>query len=112
MEVDTVEEAILVDQIQDLETMAMAFRGVNTPKAKAQLDQWAGELKALKERQKKARPLPARLHAATARLTKAKATQEEVDGQVAELQDQLAKALEEQEEAAARVTEAEAELQV
>ena len=55
--------------------------------------------------------MPARLQAATARLTRVKATHEEVDGQVTELQDQLAKALKEQEEAAARVTEAEAELQ-
>ncbi len=80
-------EASLEDQIQELKTMAKAFRGINTPPAKAQLDQWDGELMALTKRQKKARPLLARLQAATARLTKAKATQEEVDGQVAELQD-------------------------
>ena len=110
-DVDPVEEASLEDQIQELETTAKAFRGIDTPKAKSQLDQWDGELKALRERQKKARPLPARLQAATARLTKAKATQVEVNCQVAELQEQLGKAFKEQEEAAAGVTEADAELQ-
>ena len=92
MEVDPVEEASPQDQIQELDTMAKAFRGINTPKAKTLFDQWDGELMAFRERQKKVRPLPARLQAATARLTKAKATQEEVNGQVAELQEQLAKA--------------------
>ncbi len=57
MEVDPVEEASLEDQIQERETMAKVVRGINTPKAKAQVDQWYGELKALRERQKKARPL-------------------------------------------------------
>ncbi len=65
--------------------------------------------KLLKERQKKTRPLPARLQAATARLAKTKATQEKVDAKVAGLEEQLAQARKEQEENAAKVAEAEAE---
>ncbi len=107
---DPFEDSSLEDQIQEFETMAKGFRGVSTPNSKAQLDQWGGELKGFRMGQKKAKPPPARLQVATARLTKAKATQAEVNGQVAEVHEQLGKALKEQEEAAARATETEAEL--
>ncbi len=56
MEVDPVEEASLEDQIQELETIAKGLRGLNTPKSKAQLDQWDGELKAFRERPKRPPP--------------------------------------------------------
>ena len=65
----------------------------------------------MKERQKQARPLPARLQAATDRLAKAKAANDEANTKVMKSEEQLAQDLKVQTETAARVAEAEAELQ-
>ncbi len=84
------------------------FKGLKTiTLAQNQIDVWGASLELLREKQKKARPLPASLQAATARLSKAKANLEEVVAKAADLQQQVAQVFKDQEEAAAKVAEAE-----
>ena len=64
----------------------------------------------MKEQQRKARPLPARLQAATDRLAKAKAVHEEAAQQVKDLKEKLEAAELELVEAGAKLTETEQEL--
>ena len=109
MEVDTADEIPLEEQIADTELAIKNLKGLKSTLAKTQIENWEASLNLLKEKQKKARPLPASLQAATARLSKAKATLEEVDATAAELQEQMAQILKDQEEAAAKVADAEAE---
>ncbi len=60
---------------------------LDTAWAKQQLDTAEMELKGLKEQQKRARPLPARLQATTDRLAKFTAAEAEVSSKVEVLQD-------------------------
>jgi hypothetical protein len=108
---DEVPATSLEDQIAEREVRIKAIKGLGSSWGQLQLEAAEAELKSLKEQQKRARPLPARLQAATARLLKARELQEENNEVVQNLQDKLAAALTVQTEVAAKVSEAEAELQ-
>ena len=64
-------------QIANIEADVKAIKGTESPLLKAQLAALEAELQVLRERQKKERPLPARLRAATHRFEKAKAARTE-----------------------------------
>ncbi len=86
-------EAAIDEQIKELEGVIKDLKGVkDLPKAKAQLETWESELKQLKEQQRHARPLPARLQAVTGRLAKASTLQQELGDKVTSLREQLAAA--------------------
>ena len=102
----------LMGQIAELESLIKNVKGVkDAGKTKIHVEVWEAELKLLKDKQRKARPLPARLQAATDRLAKAKLQQEEAIEQAKTLKEKLEAAERELMEANAKVTEAEKELQ-
>jgi hypothetical protein len=70
MEVEVIEDVTLEDAIAEAEENLKLLRGKETVWAKAQKQDLEGQLKVLKEQQRLARPLPARLQAATDRVAK------------------------------------------
>ena len=70
MDVDVIEEVTLEDAIAEAEENLKLLRGKETVWAKSQKQDLEGQLKVLKEQQRLARPLPARLQAATDRVAK------------------------------------------
>jgi hypothetical protein len=105
-------EAIPIeDQIVKLEAEVKVLKQASLPQTKALLVSLEAELLQLREQQRQARPLPARLQAATHRLEKFKTAQAEA----AESIDSLKAKLEAEETAKfeidAKVAEAEAEMQ-
>ena len=97
------------EQIVELESKVKFFKQSKDAWVKPYLEEAEGELKALKELQKKARPLPARLQAAADRCAKYAAASEAGSLKVDELRDQLAKAEEELADVIAKETEAQEE---
>ena len=70
MEVEEIEDVTLEDTIAEAEENLKLLRGKETVWAKSQRQDLEGQLKVLKEQQRLARPLPARLQAATDRVAK------------------------------------------
>jgi hypothetical protein len=70
MEVEEIEDVTLEGAIAEAEENLKLLRGKETVWAKAQKQDLEGQLKVLKEQQRLARPLPARLQAATDRVAK------------------------------------------
>jgi hypothetical protein len=70
MEVEVIEDVTLEDAIAEAEENLKLLRGKETVWAKSQKQDLEGQLKVLKEQQRLARPLPARLQAATDRVAK------------------------------------------
>ena len=99
------------DRIAELEDLVKAVKGKETPLAKAQRQVWEEQLKQLKEEQRQARPLPARLQAATDRLAKVRQSQEELGNKAAQQQEQLEATQRELAEVSVKVKEAELELE-
>jgi hypothetical protein len=111
---DLTEEPVesLEDQIAEAEGLIKAYRGmVSSPNIKKMIEDGETKLKQLRDVQKRSRPLPARLQAATARSEKTNAVLEEVTKKAATLREQLAATEREIFEATAKVAEADAELQ-
>jgi hypothetical protein len=101
----------LEEQIANIEADVKVIKGAKSPLLKAQLAALEAELQVLRERQRKERPLPARLQAATHRLEKAKAAQVEATELVDDLEEELAAAKVGLGEAENKLLEAEQELQ-
>ena len=103
-------ELSLEDKIRgiqgDIKWMKMSL----IPETKAQVALYEAELQKLLDQQKKERPLPARLQAATARDEKAKAAQAEAIKKVASLEEQLRLAKVQLEESNQQAAAAAAEL--
>ncbi len=77
-------------QIAELGAMAKGVKAVkDSDKGEALLEGWEMDLQDLREQQKHARPLPARLEAATARSANTKATLEEATNRAATLREHL-----------------------
>jgi hypothetical protein len=70
MQVEVVEEATLEEEIADLEDNLKLLKGKESVWAKSQKRDQEGQLKELREKQRLAKPLPARLQAATDRVEK------------------------------------------
>ena len=70
MDVDVIEEVTLEDAIAEAEENLKLLKGKESVWAKSQKQDLEGQLKVLKEQQRLARPLPARLQAATDRVAK------------------------------------------
>ena len=70
MEVEVIEEDTLEDMIAEVEDNLKLLRGKETAWAKSQKVDLEAQLKDMKEQQRLARPLPARLQAATDRVAK------------------------------------------
>ena len=70
MEVEVIEDVTLEDAIAEAEENLKLLRGKETVWAKSQKQDLEGQLKVLREQQRLARPLPARLQAATDRVAK------------------------------------------
>jgi hypothetical protein len=70
MEVELIEEVTLEEVIAELEDNLKLLKGKESAWAKLQKQDLEGQLKELKEQQRLARPLPARLQAATFRVEK------------------------------------------
>jgi hypothetical protein len=114
MEVDASQpeaEAGLDEQIADLEDMLKAIKGKESSFAKAQRLEWEARLRQLREQQKQARPLPARLQAASDRLAKAAAHKDELEAKVQAAEEALQNLQQEHAEALAKFQEAEKEVE-
>jgi hypothetical protein len=70
MEVEVIEDVTLEDMIAEVEDNLKLLRGKESAWAKSQKVDLEGQLKEMKEQQRVARPLPARLQAATDRVAK------------------------------------------
>jgi hypothetical protein len=103
-------EVPLEEQILSVEGDIKILKGAKTSALKAQLGSFEVLLQELRERQRKERPLPARLQAATHRLEKAAAAQAEASVAVANLAEQMVAAKVVLEEADDKLLEAEMEL--
>ncbi len=102
----------LEDRIGDLEALVKSFKAVkDSDRGKSYVEDMEADFKNFREQQKRARPRPARLQAATARSEKTKAVVEDATKKAETLRE-LATAEEEILEAIAKKTEADAELQV
>ena len=100
------------DQIFELEALLKSVKAVkDSDRGKAYAEDMEADLKNLREQQKRARPLPARLQAATARKEKTKAAFEEATKKAETLKEQMATAEKEVLEAMAKDAEADVELQ-
>ena len=97
MEVE-VKEA-LEDLISEQEEIFKFYKGKETTFAKAEKLAAEGRLKELKEKQRQARPLPARLQAAADRHTKAQLFFEEQEAKVIAIEESLKAARRELEDA-------------
>ncbi len=106
-----VAEAPLEEKIVNIEADVKALKGAKSPLLKAQPAAFGAELQVLRERQKKERPLPARLPATARRFEKANAAQVEATALVAHLEEQLAAAKVGLGEAEGKLLEAAQELQ-
>ena len=105
-------EVSLEDQIADLEQCIKSLKAAkDSDKAAVILEGWEAEIKELREQQKRARPLPARLQAATARSAKTKTAVAEPTTKVENIRVQMAEAEQELQEALAKDAEADAEVQ-
>ena len=89
----------LEERISELEDLLKFYKGKETVLAKAERLGVEGRLKELKEQQRQARPLPARLQAATDRATKAQQLCEESEAKVAAVCEELKLARQENEAA-------------
>ncbi len=98
------------EQIAFIEADVKAINGAKSSVLKAQLVSLEAELHVLRERQKKERPLPARLQAATHRLEKAKAARTEAAELVTDLEEKLIAAKVGLDEAESKLLEAEQKL--
>ena len=83
MEVEEIEEVTLEDMIAEVEDNLKLLRGKETVWAKSQKQDLEGQLKELKEQQRLARPLPARLQAATDRVAKSGLAVKDSEAEVA-----------------------------
>jgi hypothetical protein len=83
MEVEEIEEVTLEDMIAEVEDNLKLLRGKETVWAKTQKQDLEGQLKELKEQQRLARPLPARLQAATDRVAKSGLAVKDSEAEVA-----------------------------
>jgi hypothetical protein len=83
MEVEVIEEVTLEDMIAEVEDNLKLLRGKETVWAKSQKQDLEGQLKELKEQQRLARPLPARLQAATDRVAKSGLAVKDSEAEVA-----------------------------
>ena len=83
MEVEVIEEDTLEDMMADVEDSLKLLRGKETVWAKSQKVELEAQLKDMKEQQRLARPLPARLQAATDRVAKSGLAVKDSEAEVA-----------------------------
>ncbi len=103
------EETPLEDQIEELQDLMKTVSAVKaSPKGKLQQEAWEQELKVPRERQKQARPLAARLQAATDRQAKSNKDLIEANAAAEELKVKLAAAEKQIEEIKVKVAEEDA----
>ena len=83
MEVEVIEDVTLEDAIAEMEDDLKLLKGKQSAWAKLQKLDLEGQLKVLKEQQRSARPLPARLQAATDRVAKSDLAVKDSEAEVA-----------------------------
>jgi hypothetical protein len=83
MEVEVIEEVTLEVMIAELEDNLKLLKGKESAWAKSQKQELEGQLKEMKEQQRVARPLPARLQAATDRVAKSGLAVKDCEAEVA-----------------------------
>ena len=98
MEEDAVEEVSLEGQIAEVEDNLKTLKGKVSAWASAQRSSLEAQLKDLKDQQRLARPIPVRLQAATARVTKTGQEVQDSDAKVAAIEKTLAEAVQERAE--------------
>ena len=89
MEVEEIEEDTLEDMIAELEDNLKLLRGKETVWARSQKTELEAQLKDMKEQQRQARPLPARLQAATDRVAKSGLAVKDNEAEVAAICENL-----------------------
>ena len=95
MEEEVAEEASLEDQIAEAEDNLKVLKGKASAWATAQRSSLEAHLKGLKDQQRLARPIPVRLQAAPARVTKTGQEVEDSEAKIAAIEKTLAEAVQE-----------------